>query len=165
MKLRKFFKVFIRIVLIVLILCGISQAMLMIAFWNKEIESKTICIPVLLEGMEVIVLNSEEDILSQELLGKEKGTKVFVTYGKDVLILNLFNSETSECISEWKQSIRPIDGSGLFADPRTTYIENVTLEGNLLEIRFGINRTLDGMITICFIIASMVLFGVFINKF
>jgi len=164
-KLSEFFKIFIRIVLIVAIICGISQAMLMIAFWNKEIENKTICIPVLLKGMEVTVLDSRKSLPSQGLSEKEKGTKVFVTYGKDVLILNLFNSETSECISEWKQSIKFIDDPKLFADPRTAYIKNVTLEGDLLEIEFGINRTLDGATTICLIIGSMLFFGVLINKF
>jgi len=164
-KLSEFFKIFIRIVIIVIIVCSISQAMLMIAFWNKEIENKTICIPALLKGMEVTVLGSGKSLPSQELSGREKGTKVFVTYGKDVLILNLFNSETSECISEWKQSIKPIDDSGLFADPRSAYIKDVTLKGDLLEVEFDINRTADRIITICFIIASMILFGVCINKF
>jgi len=163
--LSKFFKISIRIILIIVIICSISQAMLMMAFWNKEIQGKTICIPVLLKGMEVIVLDSGKSLPSQELSEREKGTKVFVSYEKNTLMLSLFDSETLEYVSEWKQSIKPIDGPKLFADPRTTYIKDITLKGDLLEIEFDINRTVDGSITICLIIGSMILFGVCINKF
>jgi len=139
--------------------------MLMMAFWNKEIQGKTICIPVLLEGMEVIVLDSKESSPLQELSGEEKRIKAFVSYDKNTLMLSLFNPKALEYIFECKQSIKSIDGPKLFADPRNIYIKNVILEGNQLEIEFGINRTLDGAITICLIIGSMILFGVCINKF
>ena len=142
-----------------------TQVMLMMAFWNKEIQGKTICIPVLLKGMEVIVLNSGKSLSSQESSGEERRIKAFVSYEKNTLMLSLFDSETLEYVSEWKQSIKPIDGPKLFADPRTTYIKNVILKEDLLEVEFGINRTLDGAITICLIIGSMILFGVCINKF
>jgi len=132
-------KFFVKFLIVILIIFSFYVSAVLIKPWKINIADQTVNIPILYKG-EIIILESEKDIPSEESLIKQNKEKLYVGYKRDFLNIYLFNPKILKKIFCQKMEISPytnLQNNRLITEP---IIKKVVRDNNFLKIIVGIDK-------------------------